>query len=75
MYIQKLINRVPDLPLIMVRPTLILRNCNGLILLVKHCDGLWGLPGGLLEPGESVEEALKRELHEEHRGTRFTILL
>ncbi|WP_435170196.1 NUDIX domain-containing protein [Paenibacillus glycanilyticus] len=65
MYIQKLINRVPDLPLIMVRPTLILLNEDGLILFVKHCDGTWGLPGGLLEPGESVEEALKRELHEE----------
>jgi 8-oxo-dGTP pyrophosphatase MutT (NUDIX family) len=65
MYIQELRSRVSDLPLILVRPTLILINSNGLVLLVKHCDGIWGLPGGLLEPGESVEGALKRELYEE----------
>lgn len=36
------------------------------VLLMRRSDnGLWGLPGGGLEPGESVEEGCVREVWEE----------
>lgn len=44
----------------------IVRDSRGWILLEKRSDcGLWGLPGGRIEPGESVREAAVREVKEE----------
>jgi 8-oxo-dGTP pyrophosphatase MutT (NUDIX family) len=45
---------------------IIVRDERGWILLEKRRDcGLWGLPGGRIEPGESVREAAVREVKEE----------
>lgn len=35
------------------------------IVIYKHIEGYYGLPGGSIETGESFEEALKREVWEE----------
>ena len=42
------------------------RDSEGRILLEKRSDcGLWGLPGGRLDPGETIEQAAVREVLEE----------
>ncbi len=64
-YLQELRKRAGDLPLLLVRPTVIMTNPQGSILLVKYFDHTWGLPGGLMEPGETAEETIRRELKEE----------
>jgi ADP-ribose pyrophosphatase YjhB (NUDIX family) len=50
----------------------VIENGAGQILLVKHklerggfWQGKWICPGGALEPGETIEEGIKREVREE----------
>lgn len=47
----------------------IIENEKGEILLVKRArdpkEGLWDVPGGFVKPGESAEEAVRREIGEE----------
>ena len=44
-----------------------IRDEEGRILLVRRSDedGLWGFPGGAMEPGESAGQAMVREVSEE----------
>lgn len=43
---------------------IIINNQNEILLQEKH-DGHWGLPGGLMDLGESFEDVAKREVFEE----------
>src|SRR5947207_1762432 len=42
-----------------------LRCAEGVLLQKRDDNGLWGLPGGSVEPGESITEAVVREVREE----------
>lgn len=42
-----------------------IRDDAGRILLVRHVEGRWQLPGGAIDPGERPEEAIRRECREE----------
>ncbi len=41
------------------------REAGTVLLQLRGDDATWGLPGGRLEPGESLEQAARRELLEE----------
>jgi len=43
----------------------IIENDKVLLGLRKHEPGQWAIPGGKVEPGETLHEALKREIREE----------
>jgi ADP-ribose pyrophosphatase YjhB (NUDIX family) len=41
-------------------------NTDGRVLVIRRRDtGAWQLPGGILELGESIEQGIRREVHEE----------
>ncbi len=52
-------------PLILPGAVVIIRNSKGEVLLQKRPEGRWGLPGGLMNLGESFEQVAKREVLEE----------
>ncbi|MEH7886018.1 NUDIX hydrolase [Bacillus sp. JJ1609] len=64
-YIEDLRNKVGTQPLILVGVAVGVMNETGELLLQKRRDGLWGVPGGFIELGESTEEAGRREVIEE----------
>jgi ADP-ribose pyrophosphatase YjhB (NUDIX family) len=51
----------------MIRPgvSAVILTAEGLLLQRRSDNQLWGLPGGGVEPGESVSTAVVREVHEE----------
>ncbi|WP_342553204.1 NUDIX domain-containing protein [Paenibacillus sp. FSL R7-0652] len=65
-YIEMLRGLVGNTPLILVRPSVLIVNHKQEILLVRYRDdNSWGVPGGMMELGESVEECARREVREE----------
>jgi len=65
------------LPSVVEVAAALIRNEAGRYLITQrrsgsHLAGLWEFPGGKREPGESLEEALRRELTEE-LSARFVV--
>ncbi|WP_163103429.1 NUDIX domain-containing protein [Peribacillus alkalitolerans] len=52
-------------PLIYVRPSVAIINNLGEILLSRYSGANWGIPGGILQVNESVEECITRNIHED----------
>lgn len=64
-YYEDLRKHVGSAPLILPGSVVIMVNDKNEILLQHRKDGGWGLPGGLMELGESFEETAVREVKEE----------
>src|SRR3954453_210178 len=65
-YVETMRALVGSRPLLLVAAGVVVQAPDGRVLLQRRTDdSLWGLPGGALEPGESLEDAARRELLEE----------
>ncbi len=64
-YVKELRELVGHRPLILPGAVVIILNTQNEVLLQHRTDGGWGLPGGLMELGESLEETARREVKEE----------
>lgn len=65
-YIKFLREKVGTAPIILTGTTVFLFRNDGMFLMMKRRDnGKWSCPGGMLEPGESLEETAVREVLEE----------
>lgn len=64
-YVRALRARVGHDLLFMPSVAALIRDAEGRILLVRHVEGRWMLPGGAVDPGERPAEAMRRECREE----------
>ena len=64
-YVKELRKLVGNRPLILPGAVVIILNEQNEMLLQHRSDGGWGLPGGIMELGESMEETARREVQEE----------
>ncbi|AHA71640.1 MULTISPECIES: NUDIX hydrolase [Bacillus cereus group] len=64
-YIEELRDVVGSRPLNLAGVAVAVFNEQGQILLQQRRNGMWGVPGGFVELGESIEAAGKREVLEE----------
>ncbi|MEH7885028.1 NUDIX hydrolase [Bacillus sp. JJ1609] len=64
-YVSKLRELVGHVPLILPGSVVLIFNEDSKILLQHRIDGGWGLPGGIMEMGESLEDTARREVKEE----------
>ncbi len=65
-HVEELRHMVGHRPLVMPGAAVLALDGGGRLLLQRRTDsGLWCLPGGMMEPGGSIEETARRELREE----------
>ncbi|WP_064093487.1 NUDIX hydrolase [Rossellomorea aquimaris] len=64
-YVKELRALVGSRPLILAGSVVLIVNEKNELLLQHRKDGGWGLPGGLMELGESLEDTARREVKEE----------
>ncbi|WP_438311811.1 NUDIX hydrolase [Sporosarcina sp. FA9] len=64
-YVKELRKLVGHRPLILPGSVVLILNNKNELLLQHRADGSWGLPGGIMELGESLEETARREVKEE----------
>ncbi|MFA9559271.1 NUDIX hydrolase [Evansella sp. AB-rgal1] len=64
-YVKDLRKLVGTRPLILVGAAVLVFNEKEELLLQQRPDGEWGLPGGLMDLGESLEDTARREVQEE----------
>jgi len=66
-YVRRLREKVGNDLLFMPSTHCVIRDDAGRLLLVRHVEGRWMLPGGAIEPGETPADAARRECWEEAR--------
>ena len=64
-YVRALRAKVGTDLLLMPSVHVFIRDATGRILLVRHVEGRWQLPGGAVDPGETPSETARRECREE----------
>jgi len=65
-YIKDLRKLTGHIPIVAATASVIILNSeNSILLQLRTDDGNWGIPGGFVEPGETVEETARREVFEE----------
>ena len=65
-YIEELRKLIGHRPIIMVGAAVLVTDAQGRLLMGHRSDNhQWGIPGGSMEPGETLEETARRETEEE----------
>jgi 8-oxo-dGTP pyrophosphatase MutT (NUDIX family) len=64
-YVRGLREKIGHDYLLMPVASALIRDDAARILLVRHVDGPWQLPGGAIDPDEGPEDAVRRECREE----------
>jgi ADP-ribose pyrophosphatase YjhB (NUDIX family) len=64
-YVRRLREQIGHDFMLMPSVAVLIRDDDGRVLLVRHVEGRWQLPGGAVDPDERPEDAARREAREE----------